>query len=60
MATCTVIFTSNSDGTISATSTSDSICPMEKTTSLKRVMVWCKGVVFQALVQGSVNVVGSE
>ena len=60
MATCTVIFTSNSDGTISATSTSNTICPPIKSTSLRAIMTWARGVVFQTLVQGSINVVGSD
>jgi hypothetical protein len=60
MATCTIIISSNSDNTLSATSTSASVTPYPKTTSLKAVMDWSKGVIFQTLVQGSVNVVGSD
>jgi hypothetical protein len=52
MATCTIVVTSNSDGTLTGTTAS---APYEKFTSssLKAVMDWAKGIVFQTLNQGS-------
>ena len=61
MATCTIIVTSNSDGTLKATSTSNAICPSDASmTSLKALMQWIKGTIHATLVQGSVNVIGSD
>jgi hypothetical protein len=59
MATVTLIFTSNADGTLSGSSTSAAANPYPNTTSLKALMNWAKGVVYVTLVGGN-NVVASD
>jgi hypothetical protein len=59
MATCTLVVTSNADGTMTATSTSAPAITFGPTTSLKAIINWAKGVVFQTLVPGT-NIVASD
>jgi hypothetical protein len=48
MAVCTVVFTSNVDGTITVTSTSAPVTP-KTSKSITELCNWAQGIVFQTL-----------